>query len=114
MVGQAGDVQGAGEAAVVFGGGFLAEDQVEEVGVAELGVVGALDQGGGAGGELVQAEPGGVRADPGGDEFAHGVLLGGEVAGRAGPAAGGWRPARGCQGVAALRLPAGRVVSSCR
>jgi len=60
---------GAGEAAIVFGGGFLAEDQVEEVGVAELGVVGALDQGGRGGGEVGQAEPGGVRADPGGDKL---------------------------------------------
>ena len=79
-------MQGAGEAAVVFGGGFLAEDQVEEVGVAELGVVGALDQGGRGGGELVQAEPGGVRADPGGDEFAHGVLLGVGSRGKGRPA----------------------------
>src|SRR5260370_28908951 len=62
VVGQAGDVQGAGEAAVVFGGGFLAVGQGEGGGAAELGVVRALGQGGRCGRGVGEAAPGRVGA----------------------------------------------------
>ena len=81
MVRQPGGVQGGAAAAAVFEPGFLAEDQVEEVQVAQGGLLGAGGQGRGVRGDAGQAEPGGVRADPRSDQLAHqkGVLSGSSV-----------------------------------
>ena len=68
---QAGGVQRGAGAAAVFEAGFLAEGQVEEVQVAQRCLLGALGQGGRVGGDAGQAQPGGVRADAGGDQLAH-------------------------------------------
>jgi hypothetical protein len=71
VVGQPRQLQGVAEAAAFADADLLLEDQVEEVQVAHGGLLGPVDQGVQALGQVGKPQPLGVLTDAGGDQLAH-------------------------------------------
>jgi hypothetical protein len=71
VVGQPRQLQGVAEAAAFADADLLLEDQVEEVQVAHRLLLGPVDQGVQALGQVGKPQPLGVLADAGGDQLAH-------------------------------------------